>query len=84
MRDAPDLTIIVRRLVEKEKCDTDNIDGQFYEWVVALRMPAIDQLSNHSAFSTLKARALIIQQKLHHAGENPHLARTPEKQTPKL
>ena len=50
----------------------------------------MDQLRNHSAFSTLKARALITltshnKLKLHyHAGENPHLARTPEKQTPKV
>lgn len=60
----------------------------FYDRIrlVALRMPAMYQLRNHSAFSILKARALMITQqtKLHHAGENPHLARTPEKQTPKV
>jgi hypothetical protein len=46
----------------------------------------MDQLRNHSAFSTLKARAGPDHTaKLHyHAGENPHLARTPEKQTPKV
>jgi hypothetical protein len=46
----------------------------------------MDQLRNHSAFSTLKERAGPDHTaKLHyHAGENPHLARTPEKQTPKV